>query len=370
MNFPRKALRAAVVAVTLSALCVTGAGAVYIGVGTVTASSGLRLRSGPSTDSSTVTSVTPGEKVVVRTNMGEGWYKVFYKGQVGYMLGEYLDIDPNGFGSQLGNGVVKTSGALNVRSAPGTDQPRVGQLPAGTVVKIVGMDSGWFHIVWGDIDGYVSSDYMSVTSEAVSAVPAKAETPKPAPTPAPTPKPTPTPTPTPAPVQQAAAESQPSQEPAPVESAQPEQPAETPAAEAPAEETPAAEQQPADTSKGEEIVSYAKGFLGVPYVWGANGPNSFDCSGFTSYVYAHFGYSLKRTVPGQMESGSSVEWNAWQPGDLIFFSSNGKRGTHVGIYVGDGKFIHASTNGTNEVKISELTTGYYSRVYFGSRRII
>ena len=126
----------------------------------------------------------------------------------------------------------------------------------------------------------------------------------------------------------------------------------------------------ADTSMGQQIVDYAKQFLGTPYSWGGNGPNSFDCSGFTKYVYAHFGYTLNRTATDQLSNGTSVSKGELQVGDLVFFKANtSKPVSHVGIYIGGGQFIHASTN-TYTVKIDNLDSGYYSRVYVYGRHIL
>ena len=126
----------------------------------------------------------------------------------------------------------------------------------------------------------------------------------------------------------------------------------------------------ASSSMGEQVVAYAKQFLGTPYVYGGNGPNSFDCSGFTKYVYAHFGVTLNRTATDQLANGASVSKSQLQPGDLVFFKANTtKPVSHVGIYIGGGQFIHASTN-TYTVKIDNLNSGYYSRVYVYGRHIL
>lgn len=122
---------------------------------------------------------------------------------------------------------------------------------------------------------------------------------------------------------------------------------------------------------GQQIVAYAQQFLGRPYVWGGNGPNSFDCSGFTKFVYAHFGYSINRTASAQLKNGVSVSRSELQAGDLVFFY-NGKVSTpvsHVGIYIGDGNFIHASSN-SYTVEISSLYARNYDQKYVYARRII
>ena len=127
----------------------------------------------------------------------------------------------------------------------------------------------------------------------------------------------------------------------------------------------------ADSALGAQIVAYAKQFLGRPYVWGGNGPNSFDCSGFTKYVYAHFGYNINRTASAQLKNGVSVSRSELQAGDLVFFY-NGKVSTpvsHVGIYIGNGDFIHASSN-SYTVEISSLYAKNYDAKYVYARRII
>lgn len=129
-------------------------------------------------------------------------------------------------------------------------------------------------------------------------------------------------------------------------------------------------QAAASSAIGDQIVAYAKQFLGTPYVYGGNGPSCFDCSGFTKYVYAHFGVTLNRTATDQLANGTSVSKSQLQPGDLVFFRANTtKPVSHVGIYIGGGQFIHASTN-TYSVKIDRLDSGYYAGVYVYGRHIL
>ena len=114
---------------------------------------------------------------------------------------------------------------------------------------------------------------------------------------------------------------------------------------------------------GEDIVAYAKKFLGYKYVYGTAGPNTFDCSGFTSYVYKHFGYSLNRTSGGQRSNGKKVNKSDLKPGDILCFSG------HVGLYIGGNKFIHAA-NPRKGVIISSLSESYYVKTYITARRIL
>jgi cell wall-associated NlpC family hydrolase len=111
------------------------------------------------------------------------------------------------------------------------------------------------------------------------------------------------------------------------------------------------------------LISIAASKIGSPYVWGAKGPSSFDCSGFTSYVYKHFGYSITRTSSSQRSDGVGVSKSKLQAGDIVCFSG------HVGIYIGDGDFIHAA-NPKKGVIISSLSESYYKKNYITARRIL
>ena len=128
---------------------------------------------------------------------------------------------------------------------------------------------------------------------------------------------------------------------------------------------------------GDQVVAYARTFLGTPYKLGASGPKLFDCSGFTRYVYKHFGYEMTQYTGAQFKEGREVASFAdLQKGDLVFF---GQRGSvrnigHVGIVVsideerGSFRFIHASSSGG--VIESESTQSYYQMRYIGARRFL
>lgn len=294
-------LRTALLSAALSALCVAGASAASVGVGTVSADA-LRLRAEAGADASILATALQGDVVVVLEDAGEGWYRVDYKSVEGFMSAEYLDVAARA-DVDLGYGLVQSEGStLNVRSGPGVDYDVAAVLCDRAVVEIVGIDNGWYKISRGGVTGYVSSDYMVTCMDAAGAR------------------------------------------------------GDGSAASA--------------SSLGQQAVEYAKQFLGRPYVWGGNGPNSFDCSGFTKYVYAHFGCTLNRTASAQLSNGTAVSRGEWQPGDLIFFN-NGRVSTpvsHVGIYVGDGVFIHASTN-SYAVQLDSLYSSYYSNTYACARRI-
>ncbi len=112
---------------------------------------------------------------------------------------------------------------------------------------------------------------------------------------------------------------------------------------------------PTQAARG-EVVSIAKQYLGAPYRWGASGPNSFDCSGFTMFVYRQVGVSLPHSSRAQIGSGQRVSKSDLEPGDLVFFGSPIH---HVGIYVGGGMYIHAPSTG-DVVKISSMSRGGYA----------
>ena len=120
----------------------------------------------------------------------------------------------------------------------------------------------------------------------------------------------------------------------------------------------------------QQLINYAKQFLGVKYVYGGSTPESgFDCSGFTSYVFKHFGYSLNRSSAGQASNGTKITKAELRPGDIVLFSRGSASVGHVGIYIGEGEFIHAVSPG-KDVAISSLSESYYTSHYAGSRRII
>lgn len=121
---------------------------------------------------------------------------------------------------------------------------------------------------------------------------------------------------------------------------------------------------------GETIVAFAQQYLGYPYVWAGNTPAGFDCSGFSEFVILNvLGIDIGHGLEGQPGVGAWVEWGNWQLGDLVFFQNTYQAGlSHVGIYIGDGRFIHAENEGTG-VTISSLYSDYYGPRYWGATRL-
>ena len=116
------------------------------------------------------------------------------------------------------------------------------------------------------------------------------------------------------------------------------------------------------------IVAAATNYIGVPYVFGGTSPYGFDCSGYVQYVFAKSGISLPRTADVQYEVGTPISTTDLVSGDLVFFSTYTYGASHVGIYVGDGQFIHASSS--RGVTIDSLGSSYWSSHYIGARRIL
>jgi len=114
------------------------------------------------------------------------------------------------------------------------------------------------------------------------------------------------------------------------------------------------------------LISTAKQYLGVPYVWGGTSPNGFDCSGYIQYIYKQHGVNLPRTVSGQAQYGQKVTRNQLQVGDLIVFETYKPGPSHAGIYLGNGQFIHA---GGDRVQISSLSTSYWSTRLLYAKRL-
>ena len=293
---PSHLLRAAVLGTVFTAMFTVGSSAATLGAGTVTADA-LRLRDTPAAEGEILATASGGTSVVGLEDTGNGWYKVNFNTVEGYMSSEYLTVSTTA-DAALGYGLVDTDGSsLNMRAAAGTSYDTVASIPGGTVLELEGVDNGWDKVTYSGKTGYVSSDYITITTE-----PDATET--------------------------------------------------------------------ASSDLGAQIVAYAEEYLGTPYVLGGNGPNQFDCSGFTKYVYSHFGYTLNRTATDQLQNGVSVSKDELQPGDLVFFKyRTSKPVSHVGIYIGNGEFIHASTN-RYVVQIDQMESGHYANVYVYARRII
>ena len=168
MIMPGKLLRTCLLTVALTALCTIGASAACLGAGTVTADA-LRLRDTPATDGAILATAPSNAKLVVLEEAGDGWYKVSYNAVEGYMAGEYLTVSTS-MDAALGYGKVNSDvSSLNIRSGAGTGYSVLSSVSGGTVLELIGVQDGWYKVVHGGTSGYVSSDYITLTSETPAA---------------------------------------------------------------------------------------------------------------------------------------------------------------------------------------------------------
>ena len=316
----------AAIVVTFVAALAIGAEATELktGIGSVTASS-LRLRAKNNTEAEILTTASYGDQVVVLRQVGD-WYLVDYNLYIGYMHADYVTVKDRE-NIDLGKGSINPA-VVNMRSGPSTSNSAVTQVSSSQLVDIIGFNCDWYKVIYNGQTGYIRSDLVTLTE-------------KPA-----------TNTGSACPTAGVAASNSSS----------------TAAASSSA---PEAAPTVSNTSTAQQIVEFAKRYIGYPYVWGGTSPAGFDCSGFTTYVYKQFGYSLNRTANAQASNGYAVSKADLAPGDLVLFTrtySSSVPVTHVGIYIGNGQFIHAANSSTGVV-ISSLSEGYYSSRYYGARRI-
>lgn len=287
-------------------------------IGTVNASA-LRLRAKPSTSSTTLSTAYRGEYVVITGKSGS-WYKVNFNLTQGYMHESYLKTH-TARNVELGYGRVNGN-KVNIRSGPGTSYSSISRASTGDKAYIIGFNNQWYKVIFGNSIGYIRSDYLDLTE---------------------------------IPYENNASVKK------PLFFVNGKSTGIAPSASALNGTNTSAIRQ--------SIVSNAKKYLGVPYVWGGSTPGGFDCSGFTQYVLNLSGISIPRTTTEQYTVGTYVAKSNLQPGDLVFLQNTYRAGiSHVGIYIGDGKMIHASSS--KGVVTSDLSSSYYVQHYYGARRIV
>lgn len=115
-----------------------------------------------------------------------------------------------------------------------------------------------------------------------------------------------------------------------------------------------------------EVLTTCRSYMGTPYVWGGEQPGGFDCSGYVQYAFAKHGYKLPRTADIQFNVGEVVKRGKEKPGDLVFFETYAPGASHVGVYLGRGYFIHASSS--RGVTVERLATDFFAQRYLGARR--
>lgn len=372
----RVMMKIALLSALSAAMLTMTAAASAVGSAVVTADS-LRMRSEANTDCATVTYLTEGTSVQVYEEL-EGWYKVSYGSYSGYVSAEFVDYTPNGEEAEEADGVTETrsavaasaeprqavidgTGYVNLRAQADNESEIFTTIDAGETLTVLSVEDEWCYVVWQDQVGYVNANYVYVDG-ILMADPRGIVT-----------------------GSCVNVRSQPSTDSSiltkvyagstvelisledgwyvmncdgvagyiSAEYVRPYNPA-------------------AASELGAEAVELAMGYLGVPYVYGGSSSRGFDCSGFTMYIYGLLGYSLPHSATSQWDTvGEYVERADLQPGDLVLFCdpsrSNGKACSHVGIYIGNNEFIHASSS--EGVRINSLSESYYNGYYKGAKRV-
>lgn len=291
----------------------------------------VNLRKTASTQSDVLSTLSSGTTVSILSEK-DGWYQISYDGKKGFMSTDYVASKTSA--SDLKGYAKITTDVLNMRDVPNTDGDVVAAVAQGEYVTLNGFENGWYKVSYDDYAGYMSGDYLSLVAQK------------------PEPKPVAT---------TSSANSSPSGS----------------SSNSSTPSLPSGQSAGSGYGTGSDIADYALSFCGVTYAYGGASPSGFDCSGFTMYVYDHFGYDLPHGATSQMNYGSAVSMSDLTPGDLVFFfdsdfASSGA--SHVGIYIGGGQIVHASSGPGYCVKVSSFygdssTGNYYSEVYLTARHI-
>jgi cell wall-associated NlpC family hydrolase len=303
------------------------------------AQAGLNLRDGPGTAYVGMTKLTAGSQLDLLARYND-WFQVqTAEGQVGWVLSQYLTIAQGVTDRvEIIASVPSPNPALrgrtsernvNLRGGPGIAYPQVGRLGAGEQLDLLGRYQDWLKIRTPDgASGWISNELVDVSDFIARRVPVVHDIPALA-------------RPKPAARPQAAAT------------------------------TRTAQPLPAPGASAGNAVGFATQFVGTSYVWGGAGPDGFDCSGFTQYIYKQFGLNLPHSSAGQYSTkyGTIVSNPAdLRPGDLVFFVNTYKRGiSHVGIYVGGGDVVQALSP-KQGVGVANINGGYWAEHYYGGIR--
>jgi cell wall-associated NlpC family hydrolase len=133
---------------------------------------------------------------------------------------------------------------------------------------------------------------------------------------------------------------------------------------------PVASAAEAPANAGQDLADFAVSYVGSRYAWGGMSPAGFDCTGFVKFIYSQFGVDLPHNEAGQLASGPQVDAGELAPGDVLVFANTYRRGlSHVGIYLGEGRFVHA-VDEAHGVMVSNLWDGYWSPRLVGATRTL
>ncbi|GHV33958.1 hypothetical protein FACS18949_09120 [Clostridia bacterium] len=281
----------------------------------------VRFRSDPSTSGAELGLFNLGDQVLITdkvTRAGMVWYEVISGYRLGYVAADYIAVKPDK-DYAIGDGITNGS-KLNVRTAPNTAAKPITQLDMGVRVTIIGVSQGWYKVTLASEEtGFIHADFLDVAPAGGAAITPKAAY----------------------------------------------------AAVSAAYQYPVTED--IEGLRG-ELIAFAKNYIGTPYASGSMDPaRGFDCSGFTTFVFKKFGYSLNRSSHDQILNGTAVSKAELQPGDLVLFRDTAittKAASHAGIYIGNGQFIHSSSPSGGGVKISGMNESYYAKWYVAGRRVL
>lgn len=289
---------------------------------------GVNLREKATTASSSLKKFVKGDKIVI-TGQNDNWYRVSYNGGSAYVSKDYVSGNLLQYVARISNeaaaattnktaaaakaedtyGVVTADAGLKLRKEASATAEVLTVLPTGTIVDVELAGKDWVSVVTdAGQKGYVSADFLTVKT---------------------------------------------GDKPDNIVS------------------TATATTSTAST-KGASVATYGKQFVGTPYVWGGtNLKTGVDCSGFVYAVYKNFGVTLNRSSASMASNGTTVSKSDLQAGDLVFFNSGGNSSiSHVGIYCGDGTYVHSTDGKGNGVTVTSLNSGYSANTYVTARRIL
>lgn len=337
----------------------------YENIGISIADPYVNIRKKPGEDSEIIGKLYKGSKCDIIKDKGD-WVKIESGNAKGYIKAEYLarGFDAEKLIDEYGTKVAEvTVETLNVRFEANTDSRIATQIPMGEKLLVLKKKGDWYEVAINDgdedqITGWVSKDFVKVKIQwkhAITIKEEKAEEERKA-------------------AAEAALEAQ--QRALAAEQAEQARQQQTTQRQTQTNNTQRVVQQPkveekvqssvGGSAKGQNIANFALNFVGNPYVWGGTSlTRGCDCSGFAMSVYANFGIGLNRTSRAQAGNGYAVGMNELQPGDLVFYAANGRSISHVAIYIGGGRVVHASTPRTGII-----VSSVYHQSPYCARRIV
>ena len=337
----------------------------YENIGISIADPYVNIRKKPGEDSEIIGKLYKGSKCDIIKDKGD-WVKIESGNAKGYIKAEYLarGFDAEKLIDEYGTKVAEvTVETLNVRFEANTDSRIATQIPMGEKLLVLKKKGDWYEVAINDgdedqITGWVSKDFVKVKIQwkhAITIKEEKVEEERKA-------------------AAEAALEAQ--QRALAAEQAEQARQQQTTQRQTQTNNTQRVVQQPkveekvqtsvGGSAKGQNIANFALNFVGNPYVWGGTSlTRGCDCSGFAMSVYANFGIGLNRTSRAQAGNGYAVGMNELQPGDLVFYAANGRSISHVAIYIGGGRVVHASTPRTGII-----VSSVYHQSPYCARRIV